>query len=271
MKLFKSILFFFVVSQFSAAIAQDKRVKITTPMGEIVVVLYDSTPIHRDNFLKLAEQGFYDSLLFHRVIEGFMVQGGDPVSKNAAPEAALGNGGPGYTLPAELNKGYHKRGALAAARLGDNMNPKKESSGSQFYLVQGKVFSQEELNNMQRQISNERRQKITQQCFSYPENKPYLMRILQAQKDTNMAEIQAVYKDMEPIIEKEYQKNPFVFNEEQIKLYTTLGGAPFLDGSYTVFGEVESGLEVIDKIASSPVNPQTRPLQNIWMKMEVIP
>lgn len=271
MKLFKSILCILFVSHFSSLYAQQKKVKITTSLGEIIVVLYDSTPIHRDNFIKLASNGFYDSLLFHRVIDGFMVQGGDPVSKNAAMGVALGNGGPGYTLPAELNKGYHKRGALAAARLGDKMNPKKESSGSQFYLVQGKVFSVEELNAMQRQISNERRQQATQQCFGYAENKPYLMRILQAQKDTNMAEIQSVYKDMEPIIEKEYQKNPFEFTPEQIEIYTTIGGAPFLDGGYTVFGEVESGLEVIDKIASMPVNAQTRPLENVWMKIEVIP
>lgn len=118
-------------------------VKITTPMGEMTVMLYNETPQHRDNFVKLVEQGFYDSLLFHRVIEGFMIQGGDPNSKGAAKGAQLGNGGPGYQIPAEMTDALiHKKGALSAARLGDNVNPQKESSGSQFYIVQGKTYDE---------------------------------------------------------------------------------------------------------------------------------
>ena len=194
MKLFKSILIIVAILQCSSLFAQNTNAKIITPFGEIVIELYDSTPIHRDNYVKLIQQGFYDSLLFHRVISGFMVQGGDPNSKNAPAGVGLGNGGPGYTLPAELNQGIHKRGALAAARLGDKINPKRESSGSQFYLVQGKVFTREELNNIQRQISNERKQAAAQKCFGDPENKEFLVRMLQAQKDTNMAEIQHASK-----------------------------------------------------------------------------
>lgn len=133
----------------------DKVVLITTSKGKIVVDLYDETPLHKENFIKLVESGFYDSLLFHRVINNFMIQGGDPESKGAAQGVMLGNGGPGYTIPAEfVDSLFHKKGALAAARTGDNVNPEKESSGSQFYIVQGKVYNMEQLkaieNNMRR-------------------------------------------------------------------------------------------------------------------------
>jgi cyclophilin family peptidyl-prolyl cis-trans isomerase len=122
------------------------KILITTSYGEMKLVLYNETPKHRDNFINLVKEGFYDSTLFHRVIETFMIQGGDPESKNAKANKMLGNGGPGYTLPAEINpKIIHKRGALSAARMGDNVNPMRESSGSQFYIVQGKKSTQEEL------------------------------------------------------------------------------------------------------------------------------
>ncbi len=128
--------------------SQDKRQKvlISTEYGDMTIALYNETPKHRDNFIKLANEGFYDGTLFHRIIRNFMIQGGDPVSKNATAETMLGNGGPGYTIPAEFNpKLFHKKGALAAARTGDNINPKKESSGSQFYIVQGRKASETEL------------------------------------------------------------------------------------------------------------------------------
>ena len=119
------------------------KVKISTKYGDMVAELYDETPIHRDNFIKLVKEGFYDGTLFHRVIPGFMIQGGDPVSKDDTPNTSIGNGGPGYTLPAEFNpQFFHKKGALAAARMGDAVNPKKESSGSQFYIVEGQVYDQ---------------------------------------------------------------------------------------------------------------------------------
>lgn len=122
--------------------SQDRvKVKISTKYGDMVAELYDETPIHRDNFIKLVKEGFYDGTLFHRVIPGFMIQGGDPVSKDDTPNTRIGNGGPGYTLPAEFNSQFfHKKGALAAARMGDAVNPKKESSGSQFYIVEGQVY-----------------------------------------------------------------------------------------------------------------------------------
>ncbi len=191
------------------------QVIIHTNFGDIIVELYNQTPIHRDNFLKLVKQGFYDSLLFHRVIPQFMIQGGDPNSRNAQPGQMLGTGGPGYTLPAEIKPGlFHKRGALAAARMGDQVNPQRRSSGSQFYIVTGRKFSDDELNQI------EQRMKIK-------------------------------------------------FTPEQRNLYKTIGGAPFLDGSYTVFGEVVKGIEVAEKIAAQPRDRFDRPTQDIHMWMEI--
>jgi cyclophilin family peptidyl-prolyl cis-trans isomerase len=133
--------------------AQSTKVKIETTKGTITVMLYDKTPIHRDNFIKLAESGFYDGLLFHRVISSFMIQGGDPESKDASADKMLGNGGPGYTLPAEIVPEYfHKKGALAAARTGDQTNPQRRSSGSQFYIVQGKSYTDLQMDGMEKQM-----------------------------------------------------------------------------------------------------------------------
>jgi peptidyl-prolyl cis-trans isomerase B (cyclophilin B) len=189
------------------------RIKISTSMGEIVVKLSDKTPLHRDNFVKLVNSHFYDSLLFHRIIAGFMIQGGDPTSKNAAPGILLGNGGAGYTIPAEFDSSlYHKKGALAAAR--DN-NPQKASSGCQFYIVQGRKYSNSELD------------------------------VIEMQK--------GVY-----------------FSPAKRMTYAMNGGTPNLDMNYTVFGEVESGIEVVDEIAHSAKDVNNRPLTNISMKMEVI-
>jgi peptidyl-prolyl cis-trans isomerase B (cyclophilin B) len=183
-------------------------------MGVIIVRLYDATPLHRDNFVKLVGQGFYDSLLFHRVIQNFMIQGGDPMSKNAEKGAMLGMGGSDMErIPAEFNsKLIHKKGALAAARDG---NPQKASSACQFYIVQGNIISDPELDAME-------------------------------------------------------QQKGIKYSSDQRNAYKKFGGTPFLDMEYTVFGEVVSGLEVIDKIASLPVNNYSRPNQDIHMKMELI-
>ncbi|MBO4614670.1 MAG: peptidylprolyl isomerase [Bacteroidales bacterium] len=136
------------------AFSQSTKVLIETTKGNITVVLYDDTPLHRDNFVKLAESGFYEGLLFHRVIKNFMIQGGDPMSKDAAPNARLGNGDPGYTIPAEIvyPKHFHKKGALAAARTGDNVNPERRSSGSQFYIVQGQPYTDMKLDQYEKAL-----------------------------------------------------------------------------------------------------------------------
>ena len=189
------------------------RVKITTDSGVMVIRLYNKTPQHRDNFIKLASEHFFDSLLFHRVIQGFMIQGGDPQSKYAQPGQMLGMGDVGYTIPAEFDTSlFHKKGALAAART---PNPAKASSGCQFYIVQGNKLTDADLNNMEMQKG---------------------IKYSAAQRNT----------------------------------YKTIGGTPFLDMDYTVFGEVEIGLEVIDKISSVPKGPGDRPLADVRMKIEVI-
>jgi cyclophilin family peptidyl-prolyl cis-trans isomerase len=190
----------------------ERIVLISTSYGDMKIKLYNETPKHRDNFVKLVKQGYFDGTLFHRVIKGFMIQGGDPDSREAKPGQALGMGGPNYTIPAEFNhKYFHKKGALAAARQGDQTNPKKESSGSQFYIVQGKKYTQ--------------------------------------------SEIVAQGAEMTP---------------EQRKAYTTIGGTPFLDNNYTVFGEVIEGLDVIDKIAAVKTAPGDRPVEDVKVTAKMI-
>lgn len=189
------------------------RVKISTDFGDMVVKLYNKTPQHRDNFIKLVTEHFYDSLLFHRVIANFMIQGGDPESKYAQPGVMLGNGDVGYTIPAEFDSTlFHKRGALCAARTD---NPAKASSGCQFYIVQGRKSNDLELDNIS-------------------------------------------------------QRNGLKYTSAQRMTYKMNGGTPFLDNNYTVFGEVESGIEVVDKIAAVQKGGADRPLQDVRMKMEII-
>ena len=193
-----------------------KLIRIETSAGDMLVRLYDETPAHRDNMIKLIREGFYDNQLFHRVIKDFMIQGGDPHSVNAPKGQRLGSGGPGYTIPAEFHPSFiHKKGALAAARKGDQFNPEKASNGSQFYLVQGRVFTPEELAFM-------------------------------------------------------VQQGDAAFSEEAEKIYTSLGGSPHLDGSYTVFGEIVEGLEVLDSIASRACDAYNRPVEDVSFSIRLV-
>lgn len=193
-----------------------KIIIISTQMGDIKLKLFDETPLHRDNFIKLVTEHYFDSTLFHRVINNFMIQGGDPDSKRATAGAMLGNGGPSYTIPAEFVPTLiHKKGVLAAAREGDMVNPQKASSGSQFYIVQGKVFTTDELEMLSKRMGK-------------------------------------------------------TFTPDQIKTYTTIGGTPHLDGSYTVFGEVISGWDVIDKIAAVATDQNNRPKEDIRMFVKFV-
>ncbi len=203
-----------VVQDKPVTYATEKLVLITTNLGDMKVKLYNVTPKHRDNFLKLVDQKFYDSLLFHRVIRNFMIQGGDPLSKNAAPGVGLGNGDIGYTVPAEfVDSLYHKKGALCAART---ENPAKASSGCQFYIVQGQVMTLEQIS------------------------------MLETQRGLKLSEAQK-------------------------KTYSTVGGSPWLDGSYTVYGEVVEGLDIIDKIATVKTAPGDRPVENVYViKMKLL-
>ena len=219
------LLFFIVFSVFSFAQKADKQnkvddkeyyVKIETSYGDMVVKLYNETPLHRDNFIKLVKEGTYDGLIFHRVINQFMIQGGDPNSRTAKPGQMLGDGELGYTIPAEFVPGlFHKKGALAAARQGDEVNPQKASSSCQFYIVQGTTWDANRLKMVEQRMGKS-------------------------------------------------------FTPEQAEAYATVGGTPFLDGDYTVFGEVVEGMEVIDKIAAVPCGPMDRPIEDVKMKMSII-
>ena len=236
------------------------QVKIETTMGEIVVELYNETPKHRDNFIKLAKEGVYDSTLFHRVIRQFMIQAGDPESKNAADTAQLGSGDMGYTIPAEfVPKFFHKKGALAAARMGDDVNPERASSGCQFYIVTGRKFREAQLLDMAGQKNNARMDTLFNQLARKHMKEIYKLRKANDQdgllelQDSLEAQAYALYKEEEP----------FMFTPEQIASYTTIGGAPHLDGSYTVFGQVVSGMETVEKIEGTKTGKADRPVENV--------
>lgn len=243
-------------------------VKISTTLGDITVRLYDETPLHRDNFLKLAFEGYFDGTLFHRVIKGFMIQGGDPESKGAPAGKNLGTGGPSYTIPAEINSSvlYHKRGALSAARQGDEVNPKKESSGSQFYIVWGKVYKAAELKQLEHQLKMQQEQNIFNALAM--EHREEIMNMRRNRdRDALMALQEKLGKQA---IEKSKELGAPAFTAEQYEAYTTLGGTPFLDGGYTVFGEVVEGLEVVEKIQNTATSPNDRPKNDIAMTVTVI-
>jgi cyclophilin family peptidyl-prolyl cis-trans isomerase len=216
LSLLLSVFGFSLVKSSSLLQEKERKVVISTSFGDIKIRLYNETPQHRDNFIKLVTDGYYDGTLFHRVINQFMIQGGDPDSKSAKPEAVLGNGGPSYTVPAEfVEKLYHKKGALAAARESDNVNPTKASSGSQFYIVQGKKFTDAELDALTARTGH-------------------------------------------------------VYTKEERDVYKTIGGTPHLDGSYTVFGEVYEGLDVVDKIAAVKTGFADRPVEDVKMTIKII-
>lgn len=244
----------------------DHVVTIKTRFGDMIAILYDETPQHKQNFLKLAREGYYDSLLFHRVIEGFMIQGGDPDSKNAPQHQRLGEGGPNYTVPAEFNpKLFHEKGALSAARLGDAMNPQKASSGSQFYIVQGMKHTADQL-----KVDPQKYNRALQQFFQKPENGAYRDSINMFMQSRDEKGFSDYLKSLRPVVEK--QLGISVERDiapEALEAYTTVGGTPQLDGEYTVFGKVISGLDVIDKIAAAPRDSFDRPLEDIRMFVTV--
>ncbi len=274
--LLNTILIFVVLTIFSfttnKSLKKQHEVKITTDYGDIIIKLYNETPKHRDNFLKLVKQNFYDSTLFHRVIKDFMIQGGDPESKNAPAGKLLGNGGPGYTIPAEINpKLYHKRGVIAAAREGDNVNPERASSGSQFYIVWGKTFTSQQLKNFEKQIYYTNRQLFTMNFMNNPKNKNIRDKLDSLKLSGNTKEFQNYAIKIQEQINTDFNKLPqFKFSAEQIKTYETIGGTPHLDGSYTVFGEVVKGLDVVKKIINQPTDKNNRPLKDIKMSMKII-
>lgn len=242
-------------------------VRLETTLGNITVKLYNETPGHRDNFIKLVKEGAYDSTLFHRVIRSFMVQAGDPESKHASDTATLGNGDVGYTLPAEFNPTlFHKKGALAAARQGDDVNPEKASSGCQFYIVTGKKFSQAQLINMENQINEAR----LDTAFNILARK-HMKEIFKMRKAGDNEGLLELQDSLEAQARAEVAKESrFKFSKQQIDAYTTLGGAPHLDGNYTVFGEVVDGMDIVDKIESVKTNRADRPVTDVRILKAVI-
>ena len=263
-----SLIFLTAVLLFNGCKEKEQReILIKTDYGNIKVRLYDQTPRHRDNFIKLTEEGFYNGVLFHRVIKEFMIQGGDPDSKNAKPGEQLGNGGPGYKLPAEIRfpELFHKKGVIAAAREGDRVNPEKKSSGSQFYIVQGKKFTDEQLDKVEHRVNLMRKQQI-----NYKLTSQYKDSLLALQQEQKFDDFYAMQKKIQKLTEEELNKNIFSFPENIREVYKTIGGTPHLDSNYTVFGEVIEGLDVIDSIAAVQTDQYDRPVKDIRMTVEVI-
>ena len=260
------MLFIGVALMTSCKTEKDYLVIIKTPYGDMKAVLYDETPKHKENFIKLAKDGFYDSLLFHRVMEDFMIQGGDPNSKGAAPGISLGNGSPEYQIPAEFVKSFfHEKGALSAARTPDNYNPEKKSSGSQFYIVQGKVIDETEL-SIDMNILGRACQQMMQQP-KYDSLKQVFVNIYQTEGPEAYSKKMIELKDLIADVMKVKVTKDMI--PERVEKYTTIGGAPHLDDAYTVFGKVVTGLEVIDRIAKQPVDARNRPTSDITMMVEL--
>lgn len=252
----------------SAASMGDVTVEMETTMGNVTMVLYGDTPRHLENFVKLVNEGYYDGVLFHRVINDFMVQTGDPDSKTATPGQMLGAGSPDYKIDAEIlaPKYFHHRGALAAAREGDDVNPEFRSSGSQFYIVTGRTFSEAELDNMERQLNHQRIQNHINDLVSQQRDT-----IMTLRRNRDNATLQQLQEEIIEQGKKWGAENPFKFTEQQRQVYTTQGGAPHLDGSYTVFGHVVEGMDVIDRIQQVEVDRMKRPIEDIKvLRMKVV-
>lgn len=240
------------------------KVKIETTMGDIIVKLYDETPNHRDNFIKLVENGTYEGTLFHRVIKDFMIQAGDPDSKGAPKGQVLGSGDVGYTVPAEFvyPQLFHKKGALAAARQGDNVNPEKASSGCQFYIVTGRVFNDSTLLSMEEQKNQNKFTSV----FNALAQK-HMKEIYQMRRNNDQEGLMNLQDSIFVETQKQLEGEPeFKFTEEQRQAYTTVGGTPHLDGEYTVFGEVIEGMDVVDKIQQVSTNASDRPDDDVVIK-----
>ena len=237
------------------------KVEIKTSLGDIEVALYNETPQHRDNFIKLVKEGYYDGVLFHRVINEFMIQTGDGNSKNAKPGERLGNGEPGYTLPAEFvyPKLFHKRGVLAAARLGDQMNPERRSSGSQFYIVTGKKFTAQQLAQMESSRRNKQLQAVFNELAA-----PHRRDVMTWRREGNTAAIDSLQNKLVAEAEaKVAEQGAFTFTAAQLEAYQSVGGTPHLDGEYTVFGEVTKGMDVVEKIEKSKTDRNDRPEEDV--------
>lgn len=242
-------------------------IKISTTLGDITVRLYDETPLHRDNFLKLVEEGYYNGTIFHRIIRDFMIQGGDPESRTPQAGAQYGTGGPGYTIPAEIQPDLiHKRGALAAARLGDEINPNRESSGSQFYIVWGQVYKEGQLGQLNKQLQQQAEQQVFNNLVQ--QHRQQVMTLRKNRDQEGLMELQNdLIAQTKAILQ---EKGNTGLTALQKETYKTTGGTPHLDGQYTVFGEVVEGLDIVEKIQSCQTGRGDRPQQDIFMNISVV-
>lgn len=256
----------------SAQTHSKETIEITTSLGTVKLKLFEETPLHKANFLNIVKSGFYDSLLFHRVISNFMIQGGDPLSKTAKAGDSLGHGDFGKPVPAEFREGIiHQKGRLCAARESDAINPRRESSACQFYVVVGKARSREELKALEKKKNDAERKRAEARVLERPEYQALsatLIRLKQFRKDDSVSVLLEGIR--EPVNQELAKTAPFRFTEQQLQVYSTLGGTPHLDGAYTVFGEVIEGQEVIDKISMMATDARDRPLDNIRMRITVV-
>lgn len=237
------------------------RVRFKTTSGEIIVKLYDETPAHRDNFIKLVNSGFYDGVIFHRVIKNFMIQAGDPLTKNAKPGEAVGEGEVNYTIPSEFvyPARYHKRGALAAARHGNEENPERNSSGCQFYIVWGKKLSEEGLNAEEKKILAREEEKLFRAKVAARQEEINLYR-----SEKNQEKLDKLRDSILSEVHHELDSTRiYKFTPQQRDDYLNQGGTPHLDNEYTVFGEVVKGLDVVGKISDAGTDERDRPLQDV--------
>ena len=256
--LFSILLLTFLVLGSFIKKSDEVEVIMTTSKGELILKLYNQTPVHRDNFVKLINNQFYNGISFHRVIKNFMAQAGDPNSRDPEYASSLGNNSEGETLPAEIYPSlFHKKGALAAARMGDQVNPEKRSSGSQFYIVQGKKYNRNQLTQMESRINQQLEGNLVGIFLKDSSNREYMNRVKVCQQNGWMDSLNLVVGEIKNMVFKDVDK--FTFSEEQLKAYETVGGTPFLDNGYTVFGEVVSGIDIIDSICTSPTLPGDKP------------
>jgi cyclophilin family peptidyl-prolyl cis-trans isomerase len=264
---------FLLVSKLSLSqTLSTETILISTSYGDMKIKLFNETPLHKANFLKLVSEHFYDSLLFHRIIQGFMIQGGDPDSKHADSKKLLGDGDLNYTIPAEFVPSLcHKKGMLCAARNSDDVNPSKASSACQFYIVQGKIRSDKDLISFEKRINRDLITKLKDSYFTDPANKWLQEKITHFKTEPNADSLLFYTKILDENINPLYEKAPhYQFSEVHKTIYKTLGGTPHLDNNYTIFGEVISGLDVIDKIAAVGTNKDDRPFIDIRMSISII-
>lgn len=248
---------------------QSTIVQVSTNLGDMKFKLYDDTPLHRDAFVKLAKEGYYNETLFYRVIQDFLIQGGSKSSVGAPRGKRIGYGDPDQTVHDEIRQNhFHKKGALCAPRQPDEVNPFQQSDISQFYIVKGKVHTQGELDTMEMAVNRPIRKKIISKYLT-PEVRDELKKLKEEKKVTEFREIARKVKDQ---IETEYNLDPntLEFSNEQRETYTTIGGYPDLDGKYTIFGECISGFDTIDKIAALKTDKNNRPFTDVKITVTIL-